>query len=287
MRFQAVRAAQADCPVDWACSALEVSSSGFFAWNRRLPSAREKQNEQLLAEIETIYKENKGRYGSPRIWEDLREKGSRASRGRVERVMRCNRIPARRRRRYVTTTTEPAGDSTLAPNLLARHFAPGAVDAWVADLTALRTQQGFLHLAVVIDLRTRQVLGWSMAEQPLGRLALDALKMALGRQQPAPGLLHHSDRGGHYTSRSYQALLAQYGITQSMSARGDCYDNAVAESFFASLKRELLYPGPVRTMQEARLLVFDYIEVYYNRRRRHSALGYQTPQEYAKLHPVR
>jgi len=282
-----VQALQSDCPIAWACSALEVSPSGYFAWLKRQPCRREQENRELVVEIERIYRENKGYYGSPRIWEELREAGQAASRGRVARLMRRHCIRAKTRRRYVTTTTEPAGGSQLAANLLARRFAPGALPAWVADLTAIRTQQGLLYLAILIDLRTRLVLGWSMAEQPLGRLALDALKMALGRQTPVPGLLHHSDRGGHYSSRSYQALLAEHNITQSMSARGDCYDNAVVESFFASLKRELLYPGPVPTMQQARLMLFDYIEVYYNRRRRHSALGYRTPEEYAKLLPVR
>jgi transposase InsO family protein len=271
------------CPVEWACKALDVSSSGYYAWQQRLHSSREQENYDLVEEIREIHAESGGSYGSPRIWKDLVERGRKLSRGRVERLMRRRGIRAVQRRGYVTTTTE-AGDAPLAPNLLARRFAPGQVAAWVADLTAIRTAEGWLYLAVVIDLQTRMVIGWSMDVQPRGQLAIDALLMALGRREPEPGQLHHSDRGGHYSSRAYQTLLSKYAMVASMSRRGNCYDNAVAESFFASLKREALYPIQIRTRSQARRVIFDYIEVFYNRKRRHSTLRYLSPVEYEKLH---
>ena len=193
--------------------------------------------------------------------------------------MRRRGISALQRRGYVTTTTE-AGDAPLAPNLLARRFAPGQLAAWVADLTAIRTDEGWLYLAVVIDLQTRMVLGWSMDEQPRGQLALDALLMALGRRQPQAGQLHHSDRGGNYSSRAYQALLAKHELVASMSRRGNCYDNAAMESFWSSLKRELVHRRKFATHQEARAAIFEWIEIFYNRERLHSALGYQSPVDF-------
>lgn len=286
MSFALIRQEAAGCPVAWACSALRVSVSGYYAWRDRASSPRELESRALGLEIAQIHSASRGCYGSPRVWAELRARGRRVSRGRVERLMRQRGIRARQRRRYVTTT-EAAGDAPLAPNLLARRFEPGAVAAWVADLTALRTEQGYLYLAVVLDLRTRLVLGWSMDERPRGQLALDALHMALLRRRPQAGQLHHSDRGGHYSSLAYQSVLKQHGLVASMSRRADCYDNAVAESFFASLKREVLYPIRLKTTAQARRVVFDYIEVFYNRQRRHSTLANLCPEEYEKLLPVR
>ena len=285
MRYALIKREALSCPVKWACSALGVSLSGYYAHRRRPLCARARSAAELTREIREIHQASRGCYGSPRIFSELKSRGRRCSRGRVERLMRRGGIHALRRQRFVTTT-QSSGTVPLAANLLARRFTPGGLRAWVADLSALHTAEGLLYLAVVLDLRSRRVLGWSMNQQMSGQLALDALQMALGRGRPQIGQLHHSDRGGHYASGAYQALLGRHGLVPSMSRRGNCLDNAVVESFFATLKRELLYPGPPSSREAVRRMVFEYIEVFYNRRRRHSSLQYLSPLEYEKLNPV-
>jgi transposase InsO family protein len=280
VRFRFIAAQAQDYPVRTLCRVLEVSSSGYYAWRRRSPSRRELANCELLQRIREVHRTNRSTYGSPRVWLDLRQFGSR---NRIARLMREHGIRPVRRPKYIVTTVS-GGNWQAAPNLLARRFAAGEVRAWLADLTYVRTAEGVLYLAVVLNLESRRVLGWSMGDTPAGQLTLDALRMAAERREPQPGLLHHSDRGGHYAGSAYRALLQRYGMEQSMSRKGDCWDNAVVESFFATLKREALYPQRLQTRQQARSVIFDYIETFYNRKRRHSALGYLSPEAYEKLH---
>src|SRR5574341_1991582 len=216
-------------------------------------------------------------YGSPRVLAELRARGHRTSRKRVGRLMRARGLAARRRRAF-RVTTDSAHARPVAPNLLARQFAPGPPQrGWVTDITFMATGEGWLYLAVVLDLFSRRVLGWALSERLTSPLPLEALRMALARRRPAPGLLHHSDRGTQYVSTAYQGLLARHGIVISMSRRGNCWDNAVAESFFATLKVELVQGASWPTRVHARRAIADYIELFYNPQRRHSSLGYLSP----------
>ena len=264
------------------CRVLQVSRSGFYAWCRRPPAARTRQDERLAIAVAAIYSQSRGRYGSPRVHAELRESGQRTGRKRVARLMRAAGLRARQPRRYRLTTDSRHG-LAIKDNLLAQRFAvlePNST--WVTDITYLWTLEGWLYLAVILDLFSRRVVGWSMSDSLKRELALDALKMALDDRQPLAGLVHHSDRGSQYASSEYQRLLAENGIIGSMSRAGNCWDNAVAESFFATLKLELVYQTQWRTRAEARSAVFDYIEVFYNRRRRHSALGYLSPDQFER-----
>lgn len=269
-------------PLRVMCRALGVSASGYYAWLRRGLSVRAQDNAAYLQKIEEAHRASHGIYGSPQIHAELKANGQRCSRGRVERLMRQAGIRGCPPRRFVLTT-QPGGAYEAAPNLLARRFAPGTVSALVSDITALPTAEGFLYLAVVIELRTRSVIGHSMSSHLHGALGQEALRMALLRCPQPPGTLHHSDRGGQYVSHAFLALLRKHQLVPSNSRAGNCWDNAVAESFFATFKRELAQYGKVKTRKEMEAKVFEYIEVFYNRRRRHSSLGYQTPEAYAKL----
>lgn len=224
------------------CRVLAVSTSGYYGWRSRKPGLREQANAALLEQLRAAHTASRRSYGSPRLHRELRRQGLTCSRGRVERLMRRHGLAGCRPRRFVVTT-QPGGAYAAADNLLARRFAPGAVSALVADISYLPTAEGYLYLAVVLCLRTRRVLGWSMSERLHGGLGLNALRMALERYSIPQGTLHHSDRGGQYVSHAFQALLAQHGLVASMSRPGNCWDNAVAESFFASLKRELAKPS--------------------------------------------
>jgi transposase InsO family protein len=287
VRFAFIEAEKACFPVTLMCRVLAVSRAGFYAWRRRPPAARTRQDQTLAVAVASIYAENHGRYGSPRVQMELRARGQRSGRKRIARLMRAQGLRARPRRRYRTTTDSRHG-LPVCPNLLARRFAAAQPNtAWVTDMTYLWTAQGWLYLAVIIDLFSRRIVGWSMSERIDRKLALDALRMALVQRRPAPGLVHHSDRGSQYASRDYQQLLAQHGIRGSMSRRGDCWDNAVAESFFASLKIELVYQIQWRTRAQARTAIFEYLELFYNRRRRHSSLGYLSPLEFERRNPQR
>lgn len=285
MKYRFIREQAADYPVRVLCRVLAVSASGYYAWRIRPASRRQQANAELLTRIECVFKDSRRTYGSPRVHQELCQTGESCSLHRVARLMRENGIAVVRKPKYVVTT-ESGGNWQAAPNLLGRCFDPGGVLAWVADLTYIWTDEGVLYLAVVLKLNSRRVIGWGMGDTPAGQLALDALKMALDRQPPVAGQLHHSDRGGHYTSSVYRAILARHGMQESMSRKGDCWDNAVAESFFATLKCELVYRQRIRTRQQARSMIFEYVEVFYNRQRKHSALGYLSPAEYEKLYFV-
>jgi transposase InsO family protein len=266
------------------CRVLQVSRSGYYAWSKRPPALRTLQDQTLALEVAAIHAESRGRYGSPRVHAELRERGQRTARKRVARLMRAAGLCARERRRFRSTTDSEHG-MAIKVNLLARRFAvPAPNSGWVSDITYVWTLEGWLYLAVILDLFSRRVVGWAISERLERGLALDALQMALTDRQPPHGLLHHSDRGSQYASHEYQRLLAAHGVLSSMSRKGNCWDNAVAESFFATLKLELVYQSHWRTRTQARSEVFEYIELFYNRRRRHSALGYLCPNEFELRH---
>lgn len=263
------------------CRALRVSTSGYYVWRRRLASSE--ADAELLVEIKAIFTESKGRYGSPRVHRKLRQRGTRCGQKRVARLMREHGLRARQRRRY-TSTTDSQHTLPVAENVLDRQFEVEVADArWAADITYIWTRQGWLYLAVVIDLFSRRVVGWSMREAMERSLVIAALEMALRARNPSPGLLLHSDRGSQYASGDYQALLRRAGCACSMSRRGNCWDNAPVESFFSTLKMELVHERRYETRQQARSEIFEFIEVWYNRQRLHSSLGYLSPVDYEEM----
>jgi putative transposase len=266
------------------CRVLGVSRSGFYAWKRRLPSAAEQRREELAHEVRRIHAEVKHRYGSPRMHAELVARGRPCGVNFVAKLMREAGITAKVRRRFVKTT-DSNHPLPVADNVLDRQFEvsePNAV--WLADITYIPTREGWVYLAAVEDLFSRRVVGWSLAESMTSRLVVDALEMAVGRRRPGEELLAHSDRGSQYASEHYQRVLAGEGVVCSMSRKGDCWDNAPMESFFASLKKELVHREDYATREHARASVFEYIEVFYNRVRRHSSLGYVAPAEYERTH---
>lgn len=268
-------------PVRLLCETLEVSPAGYYAWRQRPRSAQDQRQDTLLVEMRAIHAEVKARYGSPRMHKELAARGHDCCVNTVARLMREHRIVAKTARKFRITTTDSNHDLPVADNLLGRQFHPsGANEVWLADITYIPTREGWLYLAAVEDLFSRRVVGWSMADHMESRLAVDALEMAVQRRLPDEGLLTHSDRGSQYASEHYQLLLGKHGITCSMSRRADCWDNAPMESFFASLKKELVHDADFVTRAEARATIFEYIEVFYNGQRRHSSLGYVSPAEY-------
>jgi putative transposase len=264
-------------PLQSMCDLLDVSTSGYADWKACGGPTHWLSEAQLLVLIRAIHAEYRQAYGSPRMTEELKSRGIPVSKERVRRLMQAHGIRARHKRRYKATTDSKHG-MPVAPNLLDRQFATTAPDQiWTADITYIPTREGWLYLAVVMDLHTRMIVGWAMDGRMTRELVINALRMARFRRKPAPGLLHHSDRGSQYCSGDYQALLAEYGMVASMSRKGNCWDNAPMESFFNSLKNERVFHEDYASREEARQDLFYYIEVFYNRRRRHSALGYQSP----------
>lgn len=278
MKYRFIAQHQQEYPVNVMCATLAVSPSGYYAWRRREPSAHQQADEQLSGQIAQIFQAGRGVYGSPRIHAVLQAEGVACARKRVARLMHQQGLAAIPPRRRTPHTTDSDHAQPVAPNVLARDFAATAAnEKWVADITAIPTQAGWLYLAAILDLYSRAVVGWAMDRLRDERLVLRALHMALARRQPDAGLLHHSDRGSQYTSGSYQALLAQQGIAVSMSRRGNCYDNAVMESFFGTLKAEYVDRQTFATPEEAQRGIFEYVAVFYNRQRLHSTLGYRAP----------
>jgi putative transposase len=272
-----VEAEKANYPIRLMCRCLRVSRSGYYAWRARPASARTKQDAQLRVEISASHRASRKTYGSPRILRDLREQGHRVSRKRVARLMRDLGLEGRRRRRF-QATTDSGHQFSVAPNLLMREFDVDAPNtAWVTDITYLATLDGWLYLAVILDLFSRRVVGYAMSESIDRELVLQALDAALQQRPGARDLVHHSDRGSQYASLDYRNALEDAGIMCSMSRRGNCWDNAVAESFFATLKLDLLYEVPLQKASATRSAVADYIETFYNVRRRHSSLDYLSP----------
>ena len=270
-------------PVRVLCDALDVSPAGYYAWRDRPTSARQQKQDALLVEIRAIHAEFKACYGSPRVQKELAARGHDCCENTVANLMRDHEIQAKTARKFRCTTTDSDHDLPVADNLLDRQFDPARPnEAWVADITYIPTREGWLYLAAVEDLYSRRVVGWSMADHMESRLVVDALALAIERRLPGEDLLAHSDRGSQYASEHYQLLLARHGITCSMSRRGDCWDNAPMESFFASLKKELIHGADFATRAEARAAIVEYIEVFYNTKRRHSSLGYVSPAEYER-----
>lgn len=275
------------------CRVLQVSRGGYYNWVKRQeepPSRREMANQQLTAAIQITFKRSRGTYGAPRIHAELKSQGIECSRPRVARLMRKAGIKARRRRAYKVTTTLSKHNYPVAPNTLNRQFwAAGPDEKWVGDITYIPTKEGWLYLAAVLDIYSRKVVGWAMDKHMEEGLVASALQMAAKHRQPGEGVLHHTDRGSQYASHAYQQLLDTHGMQVSMSRKGDCYDNAVMESFFSTLKAECV-TGVYTSRAQARQSIFEYVEVWYNRQRRHSALGYQSPetfeQRYFESNPV-
>jgi putative transposase len=269
------------------CNELNVSSSGYYAWRTRPASAREMANQELYNKIKVVYNDNHGVYGSPRIYRELKDQGVACSENRIARLMRLRDLKAKQTRRYKTTTKRNKAQPA-APNLLQGDFEAQHPDQkWLADITYIATQEGWLYLATILDLYTRRIVGWAMSDRMTSDLTLAALKMALQQRQPAAGLIHHSDQGSQYTDQAYQALLKDQGIRASMNGVGRWYDNAPMESFFGTLKSELVHHCVYQTRTEARTDLFSYIETFYNRRRRHSALDYLSPEAYEQLYHQR
>ena len=263
------------------CNALEVSTSGYYAWCKRKPSQRELDDAQLLKVIKELFKTHRETYGSPRIHDALKELGHRVGENRVARIMRENGLSALPKRvwRCVTTRADPT--HPVAENELNRDFTATDVnEKWVTDVTFVDTDEGWLYLAPMIDLYNREVVGWAMSDSNDTALTLSALSMALSKRKPPAGLVHHCDRGSNYTAKDYRKALSKRDIKLSMSRKGNCWDNAVAESFFATIKKELIYRYHFKTRREAASAIFEYIEVFYNRIRKHSKLGYNSPIQY-------
>lgn len=267
------------------CRVLGVSKGGYYSWIKRQeqpPSRREMANQQLTAAIQTTFKRSRGTYGAPRIHAELNSTGTPCSLNHVALLMRRAGIQARRRRAYKVTTTLSKHNYPVAPNTLNRQFwAGGPNEKWVGDITYLRTREGWLYLAAVLDIYSRKVVGWAMDKHMEQDLVSSALRMATAHRRPGDGVLHHSDRGSQYAAHDYQQLLDAHKMTVSMSRKGDCYDNAVMESFFSTLKAECA-TGVYNSRAEARQSIFEYVEVWYNRHRRHSALGYASPEAFEK-----
>jgi putative transposase len=284
VRFALISTEKACYAVALLCRVLQVSRSGDYAWRQLPPAPRALKDQSLTLEVAAIHAESRSCYGSPRVHAELRECGQRTGRKRVARLMRAAGLRAGEHRRF-RTTTDSAHGMAIKDNLLARQFAVAAPNSgWVTDITYLWTLEGWLYLAVILDLFSRRVVGWALSERLERGVALDPLEMALTDRQPPQGLLHHSDRGSQYASHEYQQRLAAHGVLSSMSRKPNCWDNAVAESFFATLQVELVYQRHWRTRTQARSEVFEYIELFYNRQRRHSALGYLCPNEFDLRH---
>ena len=266
------------------CRVLAVSKPGYFAWRRRPPSERSVANAALAKRVEAIHDASRKNYGSPGIHHELRAQGHRVSRKRVARVMKELGICVRARKRFVVTT-DSDHNLPIAANLLQQNFAADGPNAkWSTDITYIQTDEGWLYLAAIEDLFSRRIVGWSMDDHMDTSLVLRALDMALAQRKPGAELIHHSDRGSQYASHAYRKTLIDQGIGISMSRRGNCYDNACIESFWETLKTELVYRRQFKTREEAKAAIFEYIEVFYNRIRRHSAIGYLSPEAFEIAH---
>jgi putative transposase len=283
LRYQFILDNREEYPVSVMSRVLGVSPNSYYHWLRCPESSRVRENRRILEEIGRIRRGKKRCYGSPRVHRELLDRGFSCSRKRVERLMRENGIRARVRKKF-RRTTDSKHAYPVAPNLLKRCFEVNEPDrVWASDITYIYTEQGWLYLSTVMDLYSRRIVGWSMNERMTEHLVIDALEMAVGARRPAPGLLHHSDRGSQYAGRKYQDKLKKHDMICSMSRKGDCWDNAVMESFYRSLKVESDYSDKYRTRKEAKRDIFMYIEMFYNRVRSHSSLGYKSPEEYERL----
>jgi len=282
MKFRFIEEHRESHEVGLMCRVLEVSRSGYYAWTGRPPSRRAETSARLVDQIRVVHAESRQLYGAPRVHAELADRGESCGRKRVARLMRQAGIQARTVRKF-RVTTQSSHQWPIAPNLLGRRFTATAPNrVWLADITYVRTSEGWLYLAAIVDVFSRYVVGWAMGDNLEGDLAVRALKMAFAHRRPASGLIHHSDRGTQYACNAYRKLLAQHGAQVSMSRKGDCWDNAPMESFFHTLKGELVTLVTFRTRAEAVREIFEYVEAFYNRRRRHSAIGYLSPAEFER-----
>ena len=281
MKYEFIKTQCSTFAVVKMCKVLRVSRSGYYDWSTRPESSRSKENKLLLEEIRDIHEKSHETYGSPRIADELNDRGYACSRLRTARLMRMNDIYAKTKKKYKVTTNSDHS-YPVAPNLLNQDFWTNTANRiWVGDITYIRTWQGWLYLTVILDLFNRKVVGWSMSERlTANATTIPAFIQAVKQYQPPPGLIFHSDRGVQYACNDYCQLLDSFDVIQSMSGKGNCYDNAVAESFFHTLKTELVYHETYRTRMQAKTSLFEYIEVFYNRFRKHSALGYKSPEQY-------
>jgi len=268
--------------VEKMCEIYQVSRSGYYAWANRPKSKRENERAELLKHIEKIFGEFKSRYGAIRICWELSRRGIKTNRKRVAALMKISGLVAKHRRRY-KVTTDSSHSHPIAPNILNRDFSVGLPDmTWLSDITYIQTDEGWLYLAATMDLYPRKIVGWSMDRSMTRRLVCNALEMGIKRSNPGKGLLHHSDRGVQYASKDFRKMLEKHGMICSMSRKGDCWDNAPMESFFHTLKTELVNYSRFKTREEAKRAIYEYIEIFYNRKRLHSSLGYLSPEEFEK-----
>jgi len=272
-------------PLRLMCRVLSVAPAGYYAWRKRPIAPRRLRSNLLVQSIRQVHEQSQKRYGSPRVHRQLLLQGTRCCENTVARLMKQHQLRSRLKRRFKLRTTDSNHSHPIAPNVLNRQFAKARPNqAWCADLTYIPTDQGWLYLSAVIDLCSRKIVGWNLADHLGAAPTLDALKKALQQRKPKAGLLHHSDRGVQYACQEYRQLLQSHGIQPSMSRSGNCYDNAVMESFFKTLKTELIYHEHYTTPQEAQQSLYHYIEIFYNRQRLHSALDYQSPASYETTH---
>lgn len=280
MRYAFIREHQQAFRVTRMCHALGVSRSGFYGWRERPESTRAKANTQLLAHIREVHARSRENYGAVKAWRALLAMGQACGRHRVARLRQRHGIAAKRLRRF-RSANAARNNEGAAPNLLTRHFTAQAPDrVWVGDITFVPTREGWLYLAVLLDLYSRRIVGWAMGDKMNRCLVIDALTMAIAHRHPAPGLTHHTDQGTLYATSAYRTIMVQHGMIASMSRKGNCYDNAVAESFFSNLKNELTWHCTFQHRDEARAAIFDYIEIFYNRQRLHETLDYVSPVRY-------
>jgi putative transposase len=283
MKYRFISAHRETFKVGRMCKLLNVSRSGYYAWRKRPESRRSRENRALEDKIRVLHKASHGIYGSPRVHRDLVDAGVRCSKHRVARIMRNAGIRSRTKKKFKATTNSKH-NLPVAPNLLEQNFTVEAPDrTWVGDITYIPTDEGWLYLAILLDLYNREVVGWAASPRMTRQLVIEALQMALGRRDPGHGLVHHTDRGSQYASYDYQDILKEHDIVCSMSRKGNCYDNAVAESFFGRLKSEWVNHQRYLSRSEAIQSLFYYIEIFYNRKRRHSSINYVTPQEYENI----
>jgi putative transposase len=281
MKYRFIEEHRESYKIKSMCEVLKVSRSGYYAWKTRQPSTRQKDNEDLLGHIREVHTQSRRLYGSPRIAAELNERGLRCGKNRVARIMKEYSIWAEVKKRRFRRTTDSRHPYALAANLLIEKRQIEGV--WASDITFVPTSEGWLYVAVVMNVKSRKIIGLCMSDKLSQDLTSAALRDAVGRQSPSKGMIHHSDRGRQYASYAYQELLREYGMIPSMSRSGNCYDNAYVESFFGTLKTELVHGERYHSKLEARLSIFEYVEMFYNRQRSHSALGYRSPEQYEKL----
>lgn len=282
MKYRFVEDYREQFRVKKMCKVLKISKSGYYNWRCQKRGSWQQKNELLLSHIKAVYGHSRGTYGSPRIAIELRDRGIPCGKNRIARIMRDNGIKAKMKKKF-KATTDSRHSHPVAPNLLLKRGEEVNNEIWASDITYIPTDEGWLYLAGVMNLRYRKIIGLSLKDRLTQELTVDALKQAIVRDRVKDGLIHHSDRGSQYACKEYQTLLKEHNILPSMSRKGNCYDNAYMESFFHTLKTELIHCKRFRTREEAKLSIFEYVEVFYNRIRRHSALGYKSPAEYERL----